>query len=120
MLPYDSRKNYFGAENTKLADLFGEILKLMPELRDGWNYAAYNHDKAYLGKKKTGFFGLIVNFYGRLKADNKFRSDLEEAITFAEDEGKISYDRADRAMTLAKYSYKAVRLLGWKYYKTKG
>lgn len=120
MLPYDSRRNYFGAENTKLADLFGEILKLMPALKDGWNYAAYNHDVAYLGKKKTGFFGFIANCYTRLRADNKFRADLEAAVIFAEDERKISYDQGDRAMTLAKYSYKAVRLLGWKFYKTQG
>ncbi len=117
MLPYDPRVNYFGAENTKLADLFGEILKLMPSLRDGWNYAAYNHDKAYAGKKATGFFGYIRNYYKRLKADQKFRDDLEEAITFAEDERKISYHRADRAMILAKISYKAVRYFGWQSYR---
>ena len=119
MLPYDSKKNYFGAENTQLAELFGEILKLMPVLRDDWNYAAYNHDVAYSGKKDTGFFGHIVNFLKRLKADKKFRFELEEAIYHAEEECKISYERGDRAMTLAKYSYKAVRYLGWKFYRTK-
>lgn len=118
MLPYDPRRNYFGAENTKLADLFGEILKRMPSLRDGWNYAAYNHDKAYAGKKATGFFGRIVNYYKRKKADNKFRDELEDAVGFAEVETRISTDGADRAMTLAKYSYKAVRALGWKFYRT--
>jgi hypothetical protein len=118
MLPYDPRVNYFGAENTKLADILGEILKLMPALRDGWNYAAYNHDKAYSGKKKTGFFARIINFYKRKAADRNFRAALEEAVTIAEVERKISYHRADRAMTLAKYSYKAVRALGWKFYRT--
>lgn len=118
MRPYDPRKNYFGAENTRLAALFGEILKLMPDLRDGWNYAAYNHDGAYSGSKKTGFWARIGNFYKRRKADRQFRFDLEEAVMFAEDEGKISTIRADRAMVLAGASYKAVRVFGWKFYKT--
>jgi len=118
MLPYDPRKNYFGAENTRLAALFGEILKLMPDLRNGWNYAAYRHDVAYSGSKAPGFWARIKDFYKRRKADRKFRSDLEDAVMFAEDEGKISTIRADRAMALAGASYKVVRVVGWKFYKT--
>jgi len=120
MLPYDPRVNYFGAEGTKLADVFAEILKLMPELRNGWNYAAYRHDVAYTGPKATGFFAWLKDFLNQRKADKTFGDDLEEAVAIAEDEGKISFDRAERAMTLAKISYKAVRYFGWKSYRTGG
>tara|TARA_R110002020_G_scaffold144145_2_gene317017 strand:+ start:259 stop:621 length:363 start_codon:yes stop_codon:yes gene_type:complete len=120
MLPYDSRKNYFGAENTRLADIFGEVLKLMPYLHGGWNYAAYRHDVDYDGTKKTGFFGRISNYFDRKKADKNFRLALEKAVMFAEDGGKISFDQANRAMKLAWFSYKAVRVMGWKFYKVKG
>jgi hypothetical protein len=118
MLPYDPRRNYFGAEGSKLADVFAEILKLMPALRGGFNYAAYRHDVAYSGTKKKGFFARIKNFFARKKADKKFRDDLEAAIAFTEDEGNITTEQADRAMVLKKLSYKAVRYLGWKSYRT--
>lgn len=118
MEPYDSTKNYFGAENTKLAVLFGEILKFMPALKEGWNYAAYNHDVAYFGKKKTGFWSFIPNFRKRHKADRAFRRDLREVVIIAEDCFEISLSKADRAMKLAKFAYKAVRVMGWKFYRT--
>ncbi len=120
MLPYDSRRNYFGAENTRLAEVLGEILSYMPALRDGWNYTAYLHDVAYHGTKKNGWFARMINFYRRRKADNKFRDGLEDAVIFAEEEGSITAKQADRAMVLAAFSHNAVRYLGWKFYKTGG
>lgn len=119
MLPYDSNKNYFGAENTKLADIFGEMLKFMPALKEGWNYTAYNHDVDYDGKKKTGFLGRISNYLDRRKADKKFRYSLEVVVYFAEDDGEISSENADRAIKLASLAYTAVRAFGWQFYKTK-
>jgi len=118
MLPYNPKENYFGAENTKLAVLFGEILKFMPALKEGWNYAAYRHDVAYFGKKKTGFWSFIGNFRNRRKADRAFRRDLIEVIIIAEDSFEISSSKADRALKLAGFAYKAVRVMGWKFYRT--
>lgn len=118
MLPYDSRRNYFGAENTRLAEIFGNVLELLPAIRDGWNYAAYNHDDAYSGKKKTGFFAPIINFCHRRSADNIFRRDLEDAVYFAANDAPLSQYQIKRALQLANISHKAVRALGWKFYKT--
>jgi hypothetical protein len=117
MEAYDPKKNYFGAEGTKLADIFGEILKFMPALKKGWNRAAYYHDLDYTGTRRSGFWGRIQDFFERRRSDTTFYDRLVETIITAEALDRLTEKEGDRAMKLAKAAYLAVRVAGWKPYK---
>lgn len=118
MEPYDSKKNYFGAEGTLMCEILGEILDFAPDIRPGINAAAYNHDVGYSGSKKTGWIDRIKNFFERKRIDKQFYTDMEEAIIAAELLCKLTQKEADLAISLADISYKAVRAGGWTFYRT--
>ena len=117
MRPYDPNQNYFGAKDTKLEKILAEILKNMPAIRDGWNEAAYRHDLAYCGKRRTGFFGWIKDAIERRGADLQFRDELLSEVEDAERTGRLSTTCADRAADLAEVAYAAVRVGGVLHYK---
>lgn len=117
MKPYDSKKNYFGAEGTLLCKLLGSVLEFAPAIRNGINVAAYNHDVGYTGSKKTGWIDRIKNYFERKRLDKQFFTDMEETIIAAESLQKISQKEADLAITLADISYSAVRAGGWSFFR---
>ncbi len=118
MEPYDSEKNYFGAEGTLMCKLLGDVLEFAPAIRNGINVAAYNHDVGYTGTKETGWIGRIKNFFERKRIDKQFFTDMEETIIAAELLCKITQKEADLAINLADISYSAVRAGGWTFYRT--
>lgn len=117
MEPYDSKKNYFGAEGTLMCELLGEFLEFAPDLRPGINAAAYNHDVGYTGTKSTSWYGRIKNFFERRRIDNQLFSDMEDTIIAAELLQKISQKEADLAMIVADAAFTAVRAGGYQFYR---
>lgn len=118
MRPYNPRTNYFGPKDGKLEAILEEILELLPNLKEGWNQAAYRHDVAYTGVRRKGFWGWIADFRDRRRADLRFRDELFDTVEEVAKHGKLSVTKADRACDLAELAYAAVRIGGRANFRT--
>ena len=117
MEPYDPDKRYFGPQGSPLCKLIPEAPPTVPQLEPVFNRAAYNHDVGYSGKRKSGILGYIKDFFERKRIDEKFLDDMELGIMQYLAEDKITEEQADIALLYAKIAYKAVRKLGWTFYR---
>jgi len=114
MEPYDPDKRYFGPQGSPLCRLIPEAPPTVPQLEPVFNRAAYNHDVGYSGKRKKGILG---EYFERKRIDEKFLYDMELGIMQYLAEDKITEEEADISILYASIAYKAVRKLGWTFYR---
>lgn len=117
MEPYDPDKRYFGPQGSPLCKLIPEAPPTVPQLESVFNRAAYSHDGGYEGNRRSGLRGLIKDYFERRRIDKKFLDDMELGIMQYLSEGKITEEQTDIALLYANVAYKAVRKLGWTFYR---
>jgi len=117
MEPYDPNKRYFGPQGSPICKLIPEAPPTVPQLEPVFNRAAYTHDVGYSGTKERGFLGWIKNYIERKNIDQKFIDDMTLGIMQYLAEEKITEDEADISLLYAELAYKAVRKLGWTFYR---
>ena len=119
---YNEKIEYFGPQNHWLSKFIPKFPPCLEDAKDdvkkavknGFNFAAFKHDVDYEKKKATGFFGRILNYFRRRKADNRFFYNMEEAIFAIEN--KLTGEELDDALDFAKVAYRAVRIGGVAFY----
>lgn len=115
---YDPNKRYFGPQGNWLSEIIPPFPKGMPQLRHIFNYAGYNHDNGYTGKRRSGFFGKITDAWERYQIDKEFLRELEDGIKNAFEARMINADQYADATMYARTAYAAVRAGGWAFFRT--
>lgn len=117
MEPYDPDKQYFGPEGNFLSEIIPKNPPGIPQLRSVFNLAAYNHDRGYEGKRRSGWLRLL-DIIDRYHIDRAFYQDMADGIDRAYEKEKITFEQFEYAMKYAKISYTAVRGLGWIFFRS--
>jgi len=115
MEPYNQYKRYLGPQGHWLTKLIPEVPPGCEEIQPYWNRAAYNHDCGYEGKKESGFWGRLKNFFKRRKIDVQFYEELLLGVEAVKE--RLTFDQYQNAKAYANIIYTAVRSGGWKFYR---
>ena len=116
-MEYDPQKDYLGPENSSISKFIPKNPPGLEFLHVAWNKAAFFHDGDYKGKKETGFFGIIKNYFTRSRADGNFFNRLANSLDRSLDEGIIAIEEYNYGMAYSRLCHKAVRAGGWKFYR---
>ena len=115
---YDPAKRYFGAQDhwsTKFFPPFPPGVVCLAEL---WNTGGFRHDVEYMGTKGTGWMNRIVNWYKRKRADDELLAYLMSGVEQYWDNRILTKGEYELAKKYATLAHEAIRLIGWKFYKT--
>lgn len=120
---YNPSKEYFGPQGhwsspfiqqaLQFVDIPGEV---RPEFDEAVNYAAYLHDKAYYGRKSSGFLANIWNEWHRNRADKKLRDDIRAFSREWRD--WLKPEHVKNIKICSDIVYAGLVAGGWKFYKT--
>lgn len=123
MMEFDKDKRYLGPEGHWSVKYIPAFPPSVPELYDLWNKAAYNHDEGYEGNEYAGWFGWIKKWVNRVEVeaereliDEQFETELFRAIELIKPQ--LSRAQLEEAYAYTAIVYKAVRKMGWSFYKT--
>lgn len=117
MEAYNPNERYFGPQGHWSSKFIPPYPLGIHILKDCFNLAAYNHDKGYEGKQRSGFIGIIKDQWERWSIDKKFLREMNEGIEQAFYDGKINSLQKKIAADYANIAYEAVRALGWTFFR---
>ncbi len=118
MESYDPNKRYFGPQGSRLCNIIPAYPPGVLPCKAIFNKAGYNHDGGYNGKRRSGFFGRILDAYDRWRIDQELLTELQDGIKALYDEGMISFEQAKASHAYANLAYNAIRAGGWLYFRT--
>ena len=122
MEEYNENKDYLGPEGSPISKYIPKAPVTVPQLRESFSKAAYNHDDAFEGSEFYGFWGWIRKWKNRKKveaergeADKKLRDDMTAAYELI----KKTLTRIQQLETenYIEAVYEAVHNFGWSFYK---
>ena len=120
---YDPKTRYFGPQGSPLSqyihigvDIMPINLDLRKDFNEMLNRAGYEHDKAYHGTRRGGFFGLWIDELARRQADKRLRNAIKYwAYEYREWMDELEFKAV---LAFAKATYHSIRKAGWVFFRT--